>query len=135
MRLKPCDKATARARLEVAETYMYNAEVSHELDDGEHHYHANTLITGYVHAGIGASDAICCHVLGEHSEGSDHADAARVIGRVPIDGKELAKALTILLALKTKAGYGAKPLPMHEVLRAQRSADKLMRAARDRINR
>jgi hypothetical protein len=114
---------------------MERAELARAFDEGDNPYHTNSLITLYVHAGIAASDAICCHDLGEHSEGRNHTDAVRVLGQVQFKGSELSKALGVLLELKTEAGYGSKPLPHDRALRAQRSAEKLVQAARDRVTR
>jgi hypothetical protein len=91
----------------------------------------NTIITNYVHGGIAASDAICCFELKTHSKGDDHRQAIAQIRKVS-DGASLAKALADLLHLKTKAGYGGKPLPDVDVKRAVRASDKLVQAARER---
>lgn len=90
------------------------------------------MITNYVHAGIAAADAICCLALGEHSTGDDHREAVRLIERVSPGGRELGRSLSALLALKTEAGYGARPLSGEKVTRARRSATRLLEAARDR---
>lgn len=84
-----------------------------------------------MHGGIAASDAICCFELKAHSKGDDHRQALAQISKVK-GGASLAKALADLLHLKTKAGYGAKPLPDTDVKRAGRAAGKLVQAARER---
>ncbi len=133
MSLKPCNRATAAARLAVADSFMEHAELARTFHEGNNPYHTNSLVTTYVHAGIAASDAICCHELGEHSEGQNHDDAIGVLKRVKFKGGELARALGVLLALKTAAAYGSKPLAAEKALRAQRNAEKLVLAARERV--
>lgn len=50
--------------------------------------------------------AICCVGLGEHAAGDDHAEALALIATVRPGATELAKALAVLLGMKTRAGYG-----------------------------
>lgn len=132
-RTRDCDTAHARKRLDVAERYLADAEILREFDDGTSPYQPNSLINIYVHAGIAASDAICCLWLKEHSVGESHADAVALIRKVRPDGSELGKALGSLLSVKTEAGYGAKPLAKTKAVKAQRDAERLVRAARDRM--
>lgn len=127
---RPCDAAHARARLRIAETFFDSSDTLSEDDDP---YRGNALVTNYVHSGIAASDAICCTELGEHAQGQDHTEATALLRKVPRDGREMARALGTLLSLKTEAGYGTRPTTAEKVKRAQRAADKLLRAARDRV--
>jgi hypothetical protein len=91
-------------------------------------------ITNCIHAGIAAADAICCAVLGEHAQGDDHQQAIELLRRVTPGGTDLAKALAVLLAMKTAAGYGAAPLTEENAKRVRRSADRLVSAARERVS-
>lgn len=132
--LSPCTNEFARDRLAAAESYIEAAETiaaSEATLPAAAHFKNNTIITNYVHVGIAASDAICCFELKVHSKGDDHRQAIAQIRKVR-DGASLAKALADLLHLKTRAGYGAKPLPDTDVKRAGRAADKLVQAARER---
>jgi len=132
--LSPCTNEFGRDRLAAAESYIEAAETIAEGEDvfpAAARFKNNTVITNYVHGGIAASDAICCFELKVHSKGDDHRLAIAQIKKVR-GGASLAKALAELLHLKTKAGYGAKPLPNTDVKRAGRAADKLVEAARER---
>lgn len=132
--LSPCTNEFGRDRLASAESYIEAAEVIAEsdvIDAGPTRFKNNTIITNYIHAGIAASDAICCFELKAHSKGDDHRQATTQLNKVK-DGAPLSKALGDLLSLKTKAGYGAKPLPGTDVKRASRAANKLVQSARER---
>lgn len=65
-------------------------------------------MTLYVHAGIAAADAICARALGVHAKGQDHQEAIALLASVD---KEAAADLRVLLAMKTRAGYGLTPSP------------------------
>jgi hypothetical protein len=88
-----------------------------------------------VHAGVAAADVICCIALGEHAMGEDHQETLALIARVRPDGNELAKSLRPLLGMKTRAGYSHRPVSAQDPKRAERSAQRLVRTARDRRTR
>ncbi len=129
---KPCDRSHASARLAIAENFIEAAELPEMLADDKNVYRGNAQVANYIQAGIAAADAICCIDLQEHSWGDNHASAVNLIKKVARDGPELAKALGTLLPLKTDASYGTGPMT-DKVTRAQRAAEKLVRAARDRL--
>lgn len=132
--LSPCTNEFGRDRLAAAESYIEAAETIAGGEDvlpAASRFKNNTVITNYIHGGIAASDAICCFELKAHSKGDDHRQAIAQIRKVR-SGASLAKALADLLYLKTKAGYGANPLPDAAVKRAGRAAGKLVQAARER---
>jgi len=87
---------------------------------------ADAYITLCVHAGIAAADVICCARLGEHASGEHHGEAVALLGKVD---KSLAKDLSVLLAMKTAAGYGAVGSSATDAKRAERSARRLVEAA------
>ncbi len=130
---KPCDRAHAAARLAIAENFIEAAELPEMLAEGKNIYRANARVANYVQAGIAAADAICCIELQEQPWGDNHATAITLIKKVAHDGAELAKALGTLLALKTDASYGSGPIKADKATRAQRAAEKLVQAARDRL--
>ena len=132
-RTRPCDRTHARARLKIAQSFFDASQALEAGDQGADRYMGNTIVTNYVHAGIAASDAICCNELGEHAQGDDHSQATALLRQVLRDGRELSRALATLLGLKTEAGYGVRPMTADKVKRAQRAADKLLRAAQDRV--
>jgi len=83
-----------------------------------------------VHAGIAASDVICCTSLGEHAQGENHDEA---IGLLAKADKDVVKHLRTLLNLKTKAGYSHTRATPDEFKRAGRAAEALVEKAR-RVN-
>lgn len=131
----PCTNEFGRDRLAGAEAYIEAAEkialYEDEIIPGASRFKNNTIVTNYVLAGIAASDAICCFELKAYSRGDDHRQALSQLKKVK-GGDELSKALSALLALKTKSAYGNKPLTDNDVKKAERSANKLVQAARER---
>lgn len=132
MRTRPCDKSVAMPRLRKAEQFYSAAETIRELADDEADI-GDAFVTLCAHAGIAAADAICCSALGEHAHGESHSEAIGLVKRVRPDGGGLGNALQALLGLKTRAGYSAAPVNAEMRKRAQRAADKLLRAAKDRV--
>ncbi|MDQ4041581.1 MAG: hypothetical protein M3141_07495 [Actinomycetota bacterium] len=86
-----------------------------------------------MHAGIAASDAICCQELGHHVVGARHEDAIDELAKVKPDGRALALALSNLLAMKSRAGYAAQPVRAADRTRARRNAERLLLVARARL--
>jgi hypothetical protein len=93
----------------------------------EHEDVADAYVTLCVHAGIAASDVICCASLAEHALGESHDEA---IGLLAKADKDVAKHLRTLLKLKTKAGYSHAPATTEDFKRAGRAAETLVEAAR-----
>jgi len=133
-RTRPCDDAVVEGRLRKAEQFWEAAEITREFADDEAEV-GDAYVTLCVHAGVAASDVICCLTLGEHASGEDHTEALTLIANVRPGGKELAKALAVLLGMKTRAGYSARPVTAPDRKRAQRQAQQLLQAARDRRSR
>jgi hypothetical protein len=131
-RTRPCSQATKRGRLHKAEQFLEAAETIVAFADDVGAV-GDPLVTLCVHAGIAAADAICCEALNEHAAGESHAEAIALIGRVRPDGKNLSAALGTLLAVKTRAGYASESVNAGQRKRAQRAAEKLVKAARARV--
>jgi hypothetical protein len=74
VRTQPCTAAIRRGRLRKAEQFIEAAGTVRDLADG-HEDVADAYVTLCVHAGIAASDVICCASLGEHAQGEDHGEA------------------------------------------------------------
>lgn len=130
-RTRPCDDAVIRGRLRKAEQFWEAAELVREFADDEAEV-GDANVTLCVHAGIAAADVLCCLALGEHAVGENHNEALALLGRVRPNGKELANAFGVLLAMKTQAGYSASPIAAPDRKRAQRHAGRLVQAARER---
>jgi hypothetical protein len=132
-KVSPCDRVVAQGRLRKAVQLWEAAEIVREFADDEAEI-GDAYVTLAVHAGIAASDAICCLALGRHSQGDDHQEAVKLLGAVRPDGTALGKALAALLAIKTKAGYSHRSVNTGDRGRAQRQAEKLVIAARERFS-
>ncbi len=126
MRTRKCDAGIQRGRLFKANQFIEAAAMIGELAD-EHDDVADAYVTLCVHAGIAASDVICCARLGEHAQGENHEEAIGLLARAD---KEIAKHLRTLLKLKTKAGYSHTPATAEEFKRAGRAAETLVETAR-----
>jgi hypothetical protein len=133
--LAPCTNDFGRERLRSAEAFIRAAErvlSDDEIIPGAEGFKNNAAINNYVHAGIAAADAVCCFELKAHSLGDDHRQAIAQLRRVKPDGPKLGQYLGVLLDLKTKAGYGSKPLSDTAAKRAERAAVALVQAGRAR---
>lgn len=126
MRVQPCDGATRRGRLRKAEQFIGAAARIRDLADDQYEL-ADAYVTLCVHAGIAASDVICCSRLGEYAQGDKHNDAVGLLRKAD---PEVATHLSTLLNLKTKSGYSHAPVTADDVKRATRTAEALVEAAR-----
>jgi acetyl-CoA carboxylase carboxyltransferase component len=113
-------------RLRKAERFMDAAGVIHELADTDEDA-ADAYVTLCVHAGIAASDVICCTSLGGHAQGESHSDAVDLLKDADVDASRYLRAL---LGLKTKSGYSHMPVTPAEARRAGRAATSLVEKAR-----
>lgn len=120
-----------RGRRRKAEGFMTAANIIDDLPDDTADM-ADAFVTLCIHAGIAAADVICCRDLGKHAQGESHDEAVGLLAQVRPDGSELAKALRVLLGMKTKAGYSSRPVNNDERKRAARQAERLLTAARER---
>ncbi len=125
MRTRPCNAEIRRGRLRKAQQFADAANLIYEYVDTDDD--ADAYVTLCVHAGIAASDVICCARLGEHAKGENHSEAVDLLKRVDATA---AKHLSVLLGLKTKSGYSHLPATQDEVKRAGRAADALVETAR-----
>lgn len=120
-RRRTCNLADARARHASAAAFVDAAE--RLADEGFNH---DVVVTNAVHAGIAASDALCCVRLGERSADQDHAAAVRLLAGID---QGLASDLGRLLALKTSAAYETRRVHAADAKAAIRRARKLVDAA------
>jgi len=129
VRTRHCPPAVRLGRLQKAVQFFDAAVVVQSLadEDGEI---ADAYVTLCVHAGIAASDVICCARLGEHAQGENHGEAVELLGKAD---KDSAKHLRTLLGMKTKAGYGYATATADDCKRAGRAAEALLETAR-RVN-
>jgi len=130
-RLKDCDDTTRAGRWRKAEQFLEAAMTIRDLADDEAEV-GDAFVTLCVHAGIAASDVICCAALGRFVQGEDHNEAIAELSKVRPDGKELGGDLRALLAMKTRAGYGAPAVNADQRKRAWRRAERLVDSARSR---
>lgn len=130
---RPCDDTVVVAgRLKKANQFLQSADDIGDIADDEAEAR-DAVVTLLVHAGIAATDVICCTTIGRYAVGAgNHNEAIDLLKTVRNpDGKELAKALRKLLGVKTKAAYTHRSVTVAERKRAQRAADDLVRAARE----
>lgn len=88
--------------------------------------HVDNRITLLVHAGIAASDVVCCARTGYHPQGADHAEA---IGALKAADAGSEKHLARLLRLKTASGYGSTVTSAADAAAALRAAEALVARA------
>lgn len=120
-----CTPQTRAGRLKKAMQFLETAEIvetmADDIDDVTDAY-----VTLLVHAGVAASDAICCAALGVHAQGESHTAAVKLLAKVD---PTLSNDLGALLAVKTKAGYSSASVSNSERTRAERAARRLVDTA------
>lgn len=128
-RIRDCDEGTAAGRFRKALQFQDAAETIREFANDEAEI-GDAFVTLCVHAGIAASDAICCTSLGHYAQGDDHNQAVAELAKVRPDGQELGNDLRGLLQMKHRAEYGPIPVTAEQRKRAWRRAERLVEAAR-----
>jgi hypothetical protein len=130
-RLRQCDERITAGRLRKAEQFLDAAEAIRDLADDEAEI-GDAFVTLCIHAGIAASDAICCRGLGHFVQGDDHNQAIAQLSRASPGGGSLSNDLRALLQMKNRAEYGADSVSADQRKRAWRRAESLVEAARSR---
>jgi hypothetical protein len=92
--------------LSKAEQFLEQAAAIRDLADDEDKL--ATPSSRSVLAGIAASDVLCCRALGHFVQGEDHQQAVSELSKVRPNGKQLSDDLSVLLQMKSRAGYGAR---------------------------
>jgi|SRR5689334_8356132 len=130
-RIRDCDEGVVMGRFRKAEQFLAAAETVRELADDEAEV-GDAFVTLCVHAGIAASEVICCVALGHFVQGDDHNQAIAELSKVKPAGEKLGNDLRALLMMKARAGYAAPPVTAEQRKRAWRRAEALVEAASDR---
>lgn len=130
-RTQQCGRNDARTRMRQARAFLEVAE----LVSGETDELATTDVCAAlaVLSGIAASDAACCAAVGRRSRGQDHNQALALLGEVEPDGKDMARDLRRLLAIKDDAHYGLLHVSTQRAASALRQAQRLLTAARTHV--
>lgn len=123
-RISPCTAEIRRGRLRKAIQFIDAATLIADHADEEA---ADAVVTLCVHAGIAASDVICCARLGQHAQGEDHSEAVVLLGKADSGS---AKHLRVLLSMKTKAEYSHSSVTASDTKRAVTAAEALTETAR-----
>jgi len=132
-RTQSCSRDDARTRLEHARKFLDVATLIAE--PGQDHEYSSAAAALAVLAGIAASDAACCQVLGRRSRGQDHRQAVDLVGQIEPGGADAAKALGRLLNLKDQAHYGLFDIAGKDLQAALRQAEALVTFAGDVLRR
>jgi hypothetical protein len=125
-RTSPCTQDIRRGRLRKSGQFLDAASLIADRASEEAEI-ADVYVTLCVHAGIAASDVICCARLGQHASGEDHSDAVALLRKAD---DAAARHLRVLLGMKTKAGYSHRRATAGEAKRAGRAAEALLESAR-----
>jgi hypothetical protein len=132
-RTQACSNVDALARLRHARKFIDVAElVAGEGNEVEYASQAAALA---VLAGIAASDAACCKSLGRRSRGPDHREASTLVEQVEPGGRQAARSLNRLLALKDEAQYGLFDVSGQDLKTALRQANAMVRFAEGILRR
>lgn len=125
-RVRRGDRALALARTHVAREYYLLADLVAAEDRPFAH---NAAAGNAVLAAIAASDAICCLKLRRYHAGEDHRAAVSLLGEVRPEGRELAKQLAKVLAVKDQVHYSGDPLAESTLRTVLRGTARLVEKA------
>jgi len=100
VRTKPCSATIAQGRLNKANQFITAADMIRDLADEDEEV-ADAYVTLCVHAGIAASDVICCSNLGKHAQGESHDEATTLLASVD---KDVAKHLRAFAQAEDEGG-------------------------------
>lgn len=128
-RTAACSPAQATTRLDHARAFLDVADLVGEQDDEL--ATPNVAASLAVLAGIAASDAVCCAVLGRRPRGQDHRQATELLRQVTRIGDMMARDLGRLLSVKDDAHYGVLDVSHQRVTAALRQARHLVEAAEE----
>lgn len=84
-------------------------------------------------AGIAASDAACCAVLGRRARGQDHQQATELLVGITPGGPAMARDLGRLLGIKDDAHHGLLDVGSLRARQALRCAGHLLAAAERQV--
>lgn len=132
-RTQSCSRDDARTRLEHARKFLDVATLIAE--PGQDLEYSSAAAALAVLAGIAASDAACCQVLGRRSRGQDHRQAVDLVGQIEPGGADAARALGRLLNLKDQAHYGLFDIAGKDLQAALRQAEALVTFVGDVLRR
>lgn len=105
------------------------------LDEHGREEHLSVASGNAVLAGIAASDAICCVRLGRMHRSQDHVGATELLADAVPDGRKIGQDLRRLLSLKDEAHYGVIVASARKAQDSMRWAERLLRRAREEIER
>lgn len=133
-RTQKCGAADARAKLQRAEKFM---EVSNLITDeaSPDPDFMSAAAALAVLAGIAASDAACCKALGVRSRSDDHHDVEALLEQITPGGTDAANAMRRLINLKDEAHYGFYNVATQDLDSVFRQAEKVIKFAREVLNR
>lgn len=123
--IKKCTSAMRAGRLSKANQFLTAADlIAGSIEDSDL---ADAFVTLCVHAGIAASDVICCAKQNVYSTGGNHKTAVALLAKV-----DLASSvhLATLLDMKGHAGYSAIPVSVIYRESAKLAAQALLSAAK-----
>jgi hypothetical protein len=133
-RTASCGPIEARTRLAQAQHFLRTAEQTAAVQ-GQDATKPSVVAALAVLAGIAASDAACCFVLGARPRGEGHREATTLLSRAGETGPAMARSLARLLEVKDEAQYGVTNLTAQKASGALRQAQSLVQAAANIVHR
>ncbi len=106
---------------------MTAAEIVNEFSEDVGDSTISNVVTSLcVLAAIAASDAICGIALGKRASGESHTDSITLLSTATVNGKEYAKDLRRLLAVKSNAEYSAEVISADKATSSMKWARRLI---------
>jgi hypothetical protein len=133
-RTQRCGAPQARERLAQAKSFLEVAELTADENDPDLEF-GGVAASVAVLAGIAATDAACCQVLGKRSRSDDHHDAETLLEQITPGGKKAAGQLRQLINIKDAAHYGLISVSAAQLKHSLRQARALVEFADEALRR
>ena len=132
MKTKPVDKGLCYNYLKKSEEFYDTAE------DSINKRRWNAAASNAIHSGISSADSVSVFIKGLRSSSEKHEDVEKILRELGLDNKEVNdKIIQIkgLLSIKNSVEYEEKLVNENMALRAFKNADRLLRWAKEKLNK
>ena len=132
MRTKPVDR-------NLCYNYLKKAEEFHEtMKDALNNKRWNAAASNAIHTGISAADSVSVFIKGLRSSSEKHDDVEKILRDLNLDNKEIndkVAQIKNLLGIKNSVEYEEKLINENTALTASKNADRLLKWAKEKLNK
>ena len=119
--------------------YLKKAEEFYEtMKDALNNKRWNAAASNAIHTGISSADSVAVFIKGLRSSSEKHEDVEKILRELDLDKKELNDKLVQikdLLGMKNSVEYEEKLVNENTALNASKSAERLLRWAKEKLKK